>query len=198
MQTRFGKEPERYRFARPTDIDAFITMLSNEAVGRWLWFVPAPPAALRAYFLPIVERQWQALADGSPPSAAIFVVEGADGEFLGQGGVLAVEGSTAGFEIGFQLPEEAWGNGVGTRLSEFLAAWAIEVHGAYRLQAGCLDGNAGSRKLLENLGMKLEGTRPGYRLKGDVRHDELEFGMAVADLDPQMLERARERAGFES
>lgn len=54
---------------------------------------------------------------------------------------------------------------------------------AYRIEAACLEGNAGSRKILTNLGLKLEGTRPGYRLRDGVRHTELHFGAEVHELD---------------
>lgn len=193
MQTRFGSDDERYRYARPADIDAIVEMLADEEVGQWLWFVPATPAFLRGYFQPLVDGQWQALADGRPPSVAVFIVEDPDGTFLGQGAVVEVEGSAGGYEIGFQLPKSSWGRGVGTRLAEFLVAWAVHEHEAYRLQAGCLSGNTGSRKILEKVGLKLEGTRPGYRLKADVRHDECEYGVRVEALDADHLTKLAER-----
>jgi [ribosomal protein S5]-alanine N-acetyltransferase len=198
MQTRYGDQEERYRYARPTDIEAIATMLADPEVGRWLWFVPAPEGALREFFRPLIDAQWQTLADGRVPTHAVFVVESPAGEFLGQGAAVAVEGSAGGFEIGYQLPTAAWGRQVGTRLAEFLVAWAVHEHAAFRIQAGCLDGNIGSQTILERLGLVLEGTRIDYRLKGDVRHSEREYGARVAGLDPQMLARARERAGFEA
>ena len=124
---------------------------------------------------------------------AVFIVEDGDGAFLGQGAVVEVEGSAGGYEIGFQLPKSSWGRGIGTRLAEFLVAWAVHEHGAHRLQAGCLSGNAGSRKILEKVGLTLEGTRPGYRLKGDVRHDECEYGVRVEELDAAHLQALAER-----
>lgn len=197
MQTRFAAGDEHYRFARPTDLAAIFSMLADPEVGRWLWFVPAPEAALRSYFRPLIDAQWQSLADATPPSTAVFVVEDAQGAFLGQGATVAVEGSAGGFEIGYQLPREAWGRGVGLRLAEFLVAWAVRNHGAHRIQAGCLAGNAGSRRLLERLGLVLEGTRPEYRCKGDVRHDECEYGILVRDLDPALLARVEARVQLE-
>ncbi|MBL4688411.1 MAG: GNAT family N-acetyltransferase [Nannocystaceae bacterium] len=198
MQTRFRSASESYRFARPTDLNAIVGMLGDDEVGAWLWFVPAPPEALRGYFLPLIEQQWQTLADAEPPTTAIFVVEDAEAQYLGQGAVMAVEGSVGGFEIGFQLPKLAWRTGVGTRLAEFLVTWATRLHAPYRLQAGCIEGNAGSRRILEKLGMRLEGTRPDFRLKGDARHTELEFGMRVANLDPLLLRRTEARVPFDS
>lgn len=198
MQTRYGDGDERYRYARPTDIEAIAAMLADPEVARWLWWLPAPDATIHEFFRPLIDAQWQELADGQAPTQAVFVVEAASGEFLGQGAAIEVDGSADGFEIGYQLCSEAWGRGVGTRLAEFLAVWAVHEHAAYRIQAGCLEGNLASRAILERLGLALEGTRIDYRLKEDTRHNEREYGARVADLDPKMLDRARERAGFES
>ena len=42
------------------------------------------------------------------------------------------------------------------------------------------------------LGMRLEGVRPGYRLKEGTRHSELLFGTATANLDlPRIREEGR-------
>ena len=78
------------------------------------------------------------------------------------------------------VPYDAWGRGVGTRLARHLADWAI-AQGAYRLQGSCMEGNAASRRILEGLGMQLEGRRPGFRLKGGVRHAELLLGVVVGE-----------------
>lgn len=197
MQTRYGPAEERYRYARPADIATITRMLADEEVGRWLWFVPAPETSLDAFFRPFVDGQWESLADAKTPRNAVFIVEDADGAFLGQGAAVAVDGSPRGFEIGYQLPREAWGQGVGTRLAEFLIAWAVHEHDAFRIQAGCLEGNAGSRTILERLGLSLEGTRIDYRLKGEARHTELEYGARVSELGEELLERAKARAAFE-
>jgi RimJ/RimL family protein N-acetyltransferase len=91
--------------------------------------------------------------------------------------------SPDGCEIGFQLTRAAWGWGVGKRLGEFLCAYAIEKCAAYRIEGGCLAGNEASAKLLQKLGLQLEGTRPGYRLMRGERHTELCFGREVSELD---------------
>ena len=197
LQTRFGSDDERYRYARPTDLPAIADMLGDPEVGRWLWFAPAPRDAYFGFFRPLLDRQWELLADGRAPTTAVFVAEHIDGTFLGQGSALAVEGSAGGFEIGYCLPRAAWRKGVGTRLAQFLVAWSIYAHDAFRIQAGCIAGNVGSRALLEKLGLKLEGVRPEYRLKEEQRHDECEYGARVDDLDDAMLRRAFERAAFD-
>ena len=44
--------------------------------------------------------------------------------------------------------------------------------------------------------LALEGTKPGYRLRQDVRHTELCFGREVARLDPVALRETAEATGL--
>ncbi len=189
-------ETERYRYATRDDLPAFAQMLSDPEVGRWLWFTPLPDGAADAYFGPFLDRQLADCVAGRTPQTALFTVEDPRGEFLGQGAVVAVEGSPGGFEIGYQLARAAWGHGVGMRLARFLCAYAVECCQAYRIEAGCLEGNAASVTILRRLGLRLEGTRPGYRLKEDVRHTELCFGRMVAELDLEAIQRVAELTGL--
>ena len=128
----------------------------------------------------------------------MFSVEDLSGDFLGHGAVVAVEASPDGFEIGFQLMRKAWGRGVGTRLGRFLCAYAVEICGAYRIEGECLEGNTGSASLLEKLGLELEGTRPGYRVKEGTRHTELHFGREVHRLDTEAIRDVAEATGLRS
>ena len=187
---------ESYRYATRDDLSAFADLLADPEVGRWLWFAPISLDGLEAYFGPLLDMQAKVLARGLTPRTAIFVVETLEGQFLGHGAVVEVEQSPRGFEIGFQLVRDAWGRGVGTRLGEFLRAYAVERCDAYRLEGGCLEGNRGSAALLRKLGLQLEGTRPGYRLKGAVRHTELCFGCEVEHLDRAAIRRVAEVTGL--
>ena len=183
MKKSWTYDTERYRYSTRDDLPAFVKMLADPEVGRWLWFTPLPAEAVEAYFGPQLDRMAEELGAGKVPRSAVITVEDLDGDFLGHGAVVPVEMSPGGFEIGFQLEQKAWGRGVGTRLGRFLCAYAIECCDAYRIEGGCVEGNEGSATLLRKLGLVLEGTRPGYRLKEDVRHTELCFGREVHHLD---------------
>lgn len=183
---------ERYRYATRHDMPALVELLADPEVGRWLWFTPISSDGVAEYFGPILDRQAEALTAGLTPRTAVFAVEDLDAHFLGHGAVVEVEMSPHGFEIGFQLMRKAWGRGVGTRLGQFLCAYAIECCEAYRIEAGCLEGNVRSAALLAKLGLELEGTRPGYRLKAGTRHTELCFGREVHCMDTAAFRRVAE------
>ncbi len=192
---RWVHATETYRWALPADLPAFVALLDDPEVCRWLWFTPLPPGGAEAYFSPLLEQSAAALERGEEPETSVFVVE-ADGEFLGHGASVPVEGSPNGYEIGFQLARASWGRGVGTRLGQFLAAHSIFDRGAYRLEANCLEGNAGSIGVLRRLGLELEATLPGYRERDGVRHTELRFGRIVEELDPTALHAVAAATGI--
>ncbi len=196
MKQTWTHTTERYRYATRADFPAFDELLSDPEVGRWLWFTPLPPDGVAQFFGPLVDRQLEQLANGERPLTAVIVVEDEHGGFLGQGAVVEVPMSPNGFEIGFQLMQRAWGRGVGTRLGQFLCAYAIEYGGAFRIEGECVEGNAGSAALLTKLGLRLEGTRPAYRLKEETRHTALFFGNEVERLDTAAFGAVAEHAGM--
>ena len=189
-------EREVYRYARMDDMPAVVDMLQDPEVGRWLWFCPISPEEVHAYFTPLFEEQAEDLAAGRVPAKAVFVIEDQEGRFLGETAAVAVDGSPGGYEIGYQLCRDAWGRGVGMRAGLFACAFAVHVSGAYRIEASCIEGNVGSRRILERLGLVREGRREGYRLKDDGRHPELLYGARVRDLDTARLEAAARDLGL--
>jgi RimJ/RimL family protein N-acetyltransferase len=189
-------ETERYRYSTRADLPDFAALLGDPEVGRWLWFTPLPEGAMDGFFGPLLDQQAEAVANGEAPLAAVFTIEDLDGRFLGQGAVIAVDMSPDGCEIGFQLTRAAWGRGVGRRLGEFLCAYAIEKGSAYRIEGGCLEGNDASASLLRKLGLKLEGTRSGYRLMRGERHTEIFFGRQVSEMDGERFRLVAEATGL--
>ena len=196
MVTSWQGSSETIRYSITTDIPKIAAMLCDPAVGRWLWFTPAPPEMFESFFGPFIDAQDKDLAEDRVPQTAVFTVEDHDGAFLGQGAVIAVEGSPGGFEIGFQLSEQSWGRGVGKRLAEFLCAYAIHKCSAFRIEGSCLEGNTGSRAILTKLGLNIEGTRPNHRVKEETRHTELLFGAEVSRLDETRFRTVAEAVGL--
>lgn len=196
VSRRWDNGTERYRFAERDDLASIVRMLADPEVGQWLWFTPAPPETFERYFAPFIDRQTAELARGEIPHRAVFVVEDTRGTFLGEGGAIAVAGSPGGFEIGYQLRRDAWGRGVGMRFARFLCAYAVHRCHAYRIEAACLEGNTGSRRILTKLGLELAGARPGYRLREGVRHTEVLYGAQVRELDQAALRQLARDIGL--
>jgi len=72
--------------------------------------------------------------------------------------------------LGYCYAREAWGHGYATEAANALVEFGFDVLGLRRVWAGCDPDNAGSIRVLEKLGMSLEGRlREDVRIRGRVR-----------------------------
>ncbi len=79
--------------------------------------------------------------------------------------------------LGYVFRREAWGRGIATEASRAIVAMAFDVLGLRRVWASCDPDNTGSRRVLEKVGMKIEGLLRGdLVIRGDVR-DNLVWGI---------------------
>ncbi len=88
-----------------------------------------------------------------PREYAITAPEGA----VGSVGLIAFEDiHRCGAEIGYWLGEAYWGRGIATAALVVLSEWAFSRLGLARLQAGVIEGNTASTRVLEKAGYTLE------------------------------------------
>ena len=79
--------------------------------------------------------------------------------------------------LGYAFGREAWGRGIATEAASAIVAMGFEVLGLRRIWASCDPDNAGSRRVLEKVGMRVEGLLRGdLVIRGDVR-DNLLWGI---------------------
>ncbi len=81
------------------------------------------------------------------------------GEVIGGGrlGILSPEHRQG--DLGYVLRRDQWGQGFGTEIARLLAAFGFKTLGLHRIEATCDPENPASRRVLEKLGMRLEGQR---------------------------------------
>jgi RimJ/RimL family protein N-acetyltransferase len=106
-------------------------------------------AALRVYGEVLERRGFSFLA----------VTERDGGALVGDAGLYPLGDDV---ELGYTLARSAWGRGYATELGRALVAHAFEVLGASRVVAQVEPGNAGSRRVLEKLGMTEREMRTAY------------------------------------
>jgi [ribosomal protein S5]-alanine N-acetyltransferase len=106
-------------------------------------------AALRVYGEVLERRGFSFLA----------VTERDGGALVGDAGLYPLGEDV---ELGYTLARSAWGRGYATELGRALVVHAFEVLGAPRVVAQVEPGNAGSRRVLEKLGMTERETRTAY------------------------------------
>jgi RimJ/RimL family protein N-acetyltransferase len=84
-------------------------------------------------------------------------------------------------EIGFELATPFWGRGLATEMGRKMLWLGFDCFGLHRIQAHCLSDNVRSRRVLERIGLRLEGRfREKHLLKGQYV-DELWFGILRAE-----------------
>ena len=90
-------------------------------------------------------------------------------------------------EVGYAFGKEAWGRGFATEVAGAAVRWGFEERGLDRIVAVASAENAGSRRVMDKLGMRYEGVRPAYG------HDSVYYSLTRAAFDAAALLRAPAR-----
>ena len=80
-------------------------------------------------------------------------------------------------EIGYWLGKPYWGKGYATEAGQALLGYGFETLNLYRIHASHFVGNPASGRVMQKLGMRFEGLRPGYMRKGDQYYDLVLYGI---------------------
>ena len=80
-------------------------------------------------------------------------------------------------DIGYELSPEHWGRGYVTEAARAIVQFGFAELKVHRIWAWCIADNAASARVLEKLGMKLEGRLRDYMIVDGVRHDTLQMAL---------------------
>jgi RimJ/RimL family protein N-acetyltransferase len=83
--------------------------------------------------------------------------------------------------LGYWIGVPYWGNGYATEAGRAVLDHGFGELGLNRVYAHCFARNPASRRVLEKLGMRHEGTRRRHTLKWGEYLDEEEFGILASD-----------------
>lgn len=92
---------------------------------------------------------------------------------VGWAGLQPLNG-TAEIEVGYAFGKTAWGRGYATEVASAVVQWGFEDRGLDRIVAVASAENAGSRHVMDKLGMRYEGVRPVYG------HDSVYYSLTPA------------------
>ena len=76
---------------------------------------------------------------------------------IGNCGVRRVSIDSTEADLGYELSPDYWGNGYATEAATAMADFAFRELGVHRIWAHCLEENQASTRVLERLGMQVEG-----------------------------------------
>lgn len=117
-------------------------------------------------------------ASADPRLEFVFGVELRDQPgLLGTVGLYIRPEDTDQAMLGYAYGRPAWGRGIATEAARGLVAMGFDLLGLRRIWASCDPDNKGSRRVLEKVGMTVEGRLRGdLVIRGDVR-DNLIWGI---------------------
>jgi [ribosomal protein S5]-alanine N-acetyltransferase len=84
-------------------------------------------------------------------------------------------------EIAFNVARHHWKKGIATASAAAVLGFAFEQLGLNRVEATCMPGNVGSRRVLEKIGMVREGTMRRSHFRYDGFHDMELFSVLRED-----------------
>ena len=79
---------------------------------------------------------------------------------VGWAGLQPLSG-TDEIEVGYAFGRSAWGRGYATEVASAVVQWGFETLGLERIVAVASPENTASRRVMDKLGMRYEGMRPG-------------------------------------
>jgi ribosomal-protein-alanine N-acetyltransferase len=172
-------ETERLRLRPFTfdDVAAVFALVSDPEVARFVRFEAHRDIAETRAFLELVQRHY---GRGDPFAWAIERRE--DERLIGSCGFVSQAGEKKSAEIGYWLGKPYWGKGYAAEAARALVRFGFEQMGLERVEAKCFLENRAGQRVIEKLGMKLEGTDRSERIKGE--YPELQcYAIARHDWD---------------
>ena len=118
---------------------------------------------------------WQSESPRRRFQLAVLLRE--SGALIGSCGVRRKPDDDTEADIGFELSPEHWGRGYATEAATAMAEFAFRELGVLRLSSWCIAENAASARVLEKLGMSLEGRLPAAEHFKGRDWDTLLYGM---------------------
>ncbi len=122
------------------------------------------------------EREW--IESASERDGDEFIITN-DGTPVGVTGATYEHDAWGLAEVGYMISPEHWNNGYATAGVELLCGFLFDESRIHKVAAQVVEGNVGSRRVLEKVGFTQEGTfRNEAFIDGEYR-DVLRFGLLV-------------------
>ena len=143
------------------DADAWIEMLGDPEVRR---FLPDFPPPKRDSVPDAIERRNRLERERGHTMWAVATKM--DDRFIGQCGLVPVEGEGPEIEIAYHYRPDSWGHGYATEAAVAVLSYGFDRVQLNRIIAVVMPDNVGSSRVLEKAGMRFEGLATYYGFDG--------------------------------
>jgi ribosomal-protein-alanine N-acetyltransferase len=133
------------------------TVLEYQNDPRYLRYYPwqrRTEAEVRAFVQIFIE--WQAYLQRYKFQLALTLKE--SGQLIGNAGIRKENVNAHQAELGYEINSQFWGQGYASEAARAIRDFGFQKLGVHRIWAQCLKENGASRRVLEKIGMRLEGT----------------------------------------
>ena len=154
---------------RSSDVDDVLAYRDDAEFGRYLPHIPQPFTRrdAEAFVARNIADPW----NESPTFAVVL-----NGAVVGTVN-LDVDQAHCIAMLGFAISRVHWGKGIGSEAVRAAVAWGFEAFGLAKIWATTDSRNARSQRLMEKLGMQLEGQLRSHERARDGRTDKLCYGL---------------------
>ncbi len=158
------------------DVEAIMAYASDPVVTQYLNWGPNTRAQTEEFLANVIGT-----AQRSPRAHfELGIVEKATELLVGGARITVRSTAHRVGDIGYVLRRDTWGQGYGTEVARLLVEYGFHTLGLHRIEATCDPSNIASRKILEKIGMQLEGcTRQHLWIRGKWRNSLLFASLAT-------------------
>ncbi len=153
------------RDMRVSDAEDMFAYAQHEPVTRYLTWTPHPSIQHTKEYLTYVGQRYRT---GDFYDWALICKE--DGRMIGTCGFTSFDFPSDSAEIGYVLNPDYQGKGLATEAVREVLRFGFETLSLHRIEAKFMKENTRSQKLMERVGMQLEGyAREAMKIKGEYR-----------------------------
>lgn len=155
---------------RPTkhDVNAITSYCKDRELARWIPLIPHPYERRHAEkFVEVARKEW---AERTYTYAVEY-----EGELVGMVSLRCKDDTKA--EIGYWMGKKHRGKGLTTRAARLIIDAGFKRLDLHRIYALFLEGNKGSKRVMEKLGMKHEGTAREHVKRFGRYYNESTYGI---------------------
>ena len=161
MSTRLETDRLVIRTFEPRDAEAWVAMVSDPEVRR---FLPEGPVPTIETFQGAIERRH---ALEREHGFALWAVDAKEtGAFVGQSGLQPIERTGPEVELAYHFNRASWNKGYATEAAIAVLEHGLGPVGLDRIIAVVVPENVGSWRVLEKAGMRYDGLATYYELPG--------------------------------
>lgn len=160
-------ESERliYKKILPENAEDMYEYSKEEEVTKYLLWTPHLSLTQTERYIKLLQKKY---ASGSFWDFGLTLRE--NGKFIGTCGLTSCDEKENSIEIGYVLAPDYWGKGLATEAARTVLRFAFETFHPDKVCAKLLEGNDASRRVMQKLGMTLEGVyQNSMYVKGEYR-----------------------------